>query len=100
MSLVKDTQIVHIGPNSFGGNHKHPRTEWFIAIGPLELTWIDETGEKHTEDMNPSEEHLLLITIPPFLPHVVSNTSDTKSAVLFEYADARQHDVQRVHILK
>jgi len=30
---IKDRQIVHLAPKSIGGNHKHERIEWFVAIG-------------------------------------------------------------------
>lgn len=98
-SKIADKQIVSIGPNSFGGNHKHPRTEWFIALDPLQLIWLDEDNNQHTEEMF-AENQLFLITIPPYLPHVVLNTSATHRATLFEYADAEQHDVERVELIK
>ncbi|MCD8484581.1 hypothetical protein LRY60_03180 [Candidatus Woesebacteria bacterium] len=45
-SLIKDQQFVHLAPLSVGGNHKHPRIEWFVAVGDLEFIWFDVNGEK------------------------------------------------------
>lgn len=95
---IKDQQIVHFAPKSFGGNHQHPRTEWFIGIGELQLIWLDETGEKYFEQMNPGGE-ILLIEIPPYTPHAVLNQSETQSAVLFELADGKMIDKEEVQIV-
>lgn len=95
--LIKDQQIVHLAPQSVGGNHKHPRTEWFIGIGYLVLVWIDDNGVKHEEDMYPKGQ-IRLITIPPFLAHAVVNRSRDKFAILFEMADGKMKDVESVNI--
>lgn len=96
--IVKDTQIVHFAPGSIGGNHKHPRTEWFIAIGELILYWVDEDGNKHEKVMS-SEDGILMFKIPPFVPHAVKNVSEFKFGVLFEYADAKQYEVEPYHVI-
>lgn len=96
--LVKDQQIVHLAPQSVGGNHKHPRTEWFVGIGDLEFIWVDEDGNKHTEHMNPNGQ-ILLIEVPPFLPHAVRNSSVDKVGILFELADSKMKDVEMVKII-
>lgn len=96
--VIKDTQIVHFSPGTIGGNHKHPRIEWYIGIGELVLYWLDEEGNKHEQFMS-SDEGLLLIKIPPFVPHAVKNISEFKFAVLFEYADAKQYDVEKVTVI-
>ncbi len=97
-NLIKDQQIVYFGPESVGGNHKHPRVEWFIGVGDLSLIWIDENGEKHEESMNPDDQ-LLLIEIPTFLPHAVKNNSDSKQAFLFEYANAKMEKAETIKIV-
>lgn len=98
-NLIKDQQIVHFAPKSFGGNHKHPRTEWFIGMGDLEFIWLDENGEQYRTHMNPKGQ-ILLIEVPPLLPHAVLNKSDSKSGILFELADAKMVDVEQIEIVK
>jgi hypothetical protein len=96
---IKDIQLIHLGPQSIGGNHTHPRTEWFIALGDLVLHWLDENGLQHSEHMNP-EGKLLLIKVPPQLPHAVENISASESAVLYEMADAKMSGVEKVTVKK
>lgn len=98
MTKVHDQQLVHLAPGAIGGNHKHPRTEWFIGIGDLELVWLDEKGVRQTHQLYPKQK-LLLAEIPPFIPHAVRNLSSTDNALLYEYADKKQHDVIKVDIL-
>ncbi len=98
-NLIHDQQIVHFSPQTFGGNHKHPRIEWFIGIGDLTFWWLDEDGKKHEEHMNP-EGQLVLIEVPSYLPHAVVNNSVTKNAVMFEYADAKMSNVEEIVIVK
>ena len=97
-NLIKDQQIVHLAPQSIGGNHKHPRTEWFIGIGELIFVWVDEHGKKHEEQMHPHGE-IRLITVPPFVPHAVKNISADRTAVLFELADAKKKDVEKIEVI-
>lgn len=96
-SKIKDQQIVHLASGSTGGNHKHPRIEWFIGIGDLVFTWLDEKGQKHTEHMHPNGQ-ILLFEVPPFLAHAVSNISKTTNAVLFEFADMKQVNTEKVEV--
>lgn len=96
-SKIRDQQIVHLAPGSIGGNHKHPRTEWFVALGDLTVHWLDEDGVRHELPMNPDGQ-LLLIEIPPHLPHAVQNTS-SQSAVLFELADGKMIDKETITVL-
>lgn len=95
---VKDEQIVYLAPGSFGGNHKHPRSEWFIGIGELIFHWIDGDGEKQSEEMNPNGQ-ILLFEVPPFLPHAVENPSNDKFGVLFELADAESSNVEEFPVI-
>lgn len=42
---------------------------------------------------------ILLIEVPPFLPHAVLNKSNLKIGLLFELADAKMTDVEDVEIV-
>ena len=94
---VKDQQVIYLGPKSTGGNHTHPRTEWFIAFGDLIFIWLDENGTKHEEPMNPSGQ-LLLFTVPPYLPHAVINKSKNSFGVLHELSDDKMKYVKPANI--
>ena len=96
--LIKDQQIAYLGPRVVGGNHKHPRTEWFIGIGDLVFVWLDENGEIQEEHMHPNQQ-ILLIEVPPYLSHAVKNKSDNQGAVLFEYSDMQMKDVKKVKVI-
>lgn len=96
-SKIKDQQIVHLAPKSVGGNHKHPRTEWFIGIGELFFIWLDEDGLKHEEHMHPNGQ-IFLFEVPPFLPHAVANRSSDKVGILFEMADGKMENVEKVEV--
>lgn len=95
---VKDEQIVHLAPRSIGGNHKHPRIEWFIGIGQLYFHWIDEDGNNKSEPMNPNG-NILLFEVPSYLSHAVENRSKGQFGVLFEMADGEMDEVENVIIL-
>lgn len=96
--LVKERSLVCIPAGQFGGNHKHPRQEAFIGIGEeLELVW-QVGAEIYRKKMNPNGEPKLFV-IPPFVPHAVINHSPENSAVLIEYADDVQHDVENCHLV-
>lgn len=96
--LIKDQQIVHLAPRAIGGNHKHPRTEWFIGIGDLVLVWLDESGKRHEEHMHPNGQ-IKLITVTPFLPHAVVNRSQDQVGILFELADGKMTDVESARVV-
>jgi len=92
---VEDLAFVTIPSAAIGGNHSHPRTEAFIALTKgLVLHWLDSSGTKQTKELGPQE----LTIVAPNVPHAVQNTSD-EIAVLIEYADALQHDVERVALV-
>jgi 8-oxo-dGTP diphosphatase len=57
--LIKDQQIIHFAPKSFGGNHSHPRTEWFIGIGDLTLIWLDQNDKRQEQNMTSKGQVLL-----------------------------------------
>ena len=90
---IKDIQLVHFAPGAVGGNHKHSCREWFIGIGDLIFVWLDDAGKQHQEHMNP-EGKIILITVPPNLPHAVVNISEDKDGVLYEMADGKIKDVE------
>lgn len=90
--LVRDQQVVHLAPESVGGNHFHSRTEWIIGIGDLVFVWLDEEGRQQETHMHP-EGRIRLSTVPPMLPHAVVNKSRDKVGVLYEMADGKMKDV-------
>lgn len=96
-SLIKDQQIIRLGPLCVGGNHTHPRIEWFIAFGELEFIWLNDKGAFQREKMNPDGK-ILLFEIPPFLPHAVSNVSPTHDGILIEFANAKMDQVTHVSL--
>ena len=98
-SLIKDEQIVHLAPKSIGGNHKHPRTEWFIGIGDLLFVWLDDDGNRHQQAMHPNGQ-IILITVPPYLPHAVVNISSETVGILFEIADEKMKNVEQISVYK
>lgn len=98
LTMVKDEQIVYLAPGSIGGNHKHPRTEWFIGIGDLYFHWLDENGVKQSEHMHPDGQ-ILLIEVPPYLAHAVENISSEMFGILFEMADGKMKNIERVSVL-
>ena len=90
---IKERSIVYLPPSEFGGNHRHPRQEAFVGFGEdLEFVW-NEDGKTRTTLMNPGGQ-LQLILVPPNLEHVVFNRSQTQMAVLLEFADGLQREVQ------
>ena len=97
-TLIKDSQIAHLGPQSSAGNHKHPRQEWIVGFGDLVFIWLDEAGTRQEQHMNPDGQ-LFLIHVPAFVPHAVLNRSLDKPGMLFEYADAKAGDVEKVEII-
>lgn len=95
---VADRQIIGIPPEAFGGNHRHPRTEAFVAMGgELTLTWEDDEGNIHSEPMH-SENGLLLFVIGSMVPHTVHNQGD-QLGLLYEFANEKQHDVEPYNLL-
>lgn len=96
-TLINDQQIVHLAPGSVGGNHKHPRTEWFIGVGDLDFVWLDEQGISHLQHMHPNGQ-IILIEVPPFLPHAVRNNSQSTPGILFEFANDKMRDVEQITV--
>lgn len=97
---IKDQQMIVLGPGFAGGNHRHPRTEWFIALSAgLEIYWLDDKGELQSARMFSENEELMLVEVPPMLPHAVKNTHQSEKAILVEFADAKMSDVERVEVI-
>lgn len=94
---IKDIQLVHLAPGSMGGNHTHPRTEWFIGIGDLIFVWLDENGTQQIEHMHP-DGNIILITVPPHLPHAVANVSQDQVGILYEMADGKMKDAVKMKV--
>ncbi len=91
-SKIIDRQIIHFSPGAVGGNHAHPRTEWFIGFGELVLVWLDEQNEKHELKMFLPNK-VRLIEMPPLLKHAVINKSKTNICLLYELANAKMAGV-------
>jgi quercetin dioxygenase-like cupin family protein len=96
---IAEQSLVLIPPHQVGGNHKHPRKEAFLATSKdLVLYWIDGKGKKH-EDIMFGEDKLILYIIYPNIPHAVLNKSNSSSALLYEFANEKQHDVEAVKVV-
>lgn len=91
-ALIQDQQLIHLAPGSVGGNHSHPRTEWFVGIGDLVFVWLDKENRQQETHIHP-EGCIRLVTVPPMLPHAVVNKSKDKVGVLYEMADGKMKDV-------
>jgi hypothetical protein len=75
----------------FGGNHKHPRREIFIALSDdVELHWVDTDGITHIHKMK-EKNQLYLFDVHPFVPHAIINKSQNSAAVILELADDDVH---------
>lgn len=69
-----------------------------MGIGEgLKIIWKDKNGKMIEKNMN-SDGELLLFIIPANTPHVIVNTSENQFAVLVEFADDIQHDVESVSL--
>lgn len=89
-----DQQIV-IEPGKGGGNHFHPRTEWFTGSESLKVVWQDEAGEKHAERLGKG----IRIKIEPLTPHAVVNRGD-KPEILTEWASGPLEDVTELTLVE
>jgi hypothetical protein len=91
---VRDSALIHIPPGVVGGNHRHPRVELFLTTNvALQLHWVDlENDVTHVEAMTTSDE-IWLWVVPSLVPHAIVNTGD-EPAMLYELANALQHDVE------
>lgn len=94
--IPKEQSLISIAPLQFGGNHKHPRMEAFIATSPMKLVWIDDENRQREEQMYTAGQ-ITIYLMPPYIPHAVINTS-AQSVLLYEFANEPQHDVQIVSL--
>lgn len=98
---IKERSVISMPSQQFGGNHSHPRTEAFIALGAhAELHWIDDSGKKHIELMNPKSK-LQVVIVYPGTPHAIRNNSRSETAIIIEYATESQslEDVTREQVI-
>jgi len=96
---ITEQTIVYFPPGQVAGNHRHPRQEAMIGIGEnLFLYWKDEKDITHKEHMNEKGEIYLFI-VHSLVPHAVINQSTDQSAIIYEYADDKQHDVEAIDVV-
>jgi len=95
---IKDKRIVYLGPGLVGGNHRHPRTEWFIGMGDLVFVWLDEDGVRKETPMFPDGK-VKMITVPSFVPHAIINRSDDQFAILLELGSGKLEHVEPMDVL-
>lgn len=91
-SRIIDRQIIHFAPEAVGGNHAHPRSEWFVGFGELVLVWLDEKDKKHEIEMCVHDK-IRLIEVSPMLRHAVINRSKINFGLLYELANAKMAGV-------
>lgn len=95
--IVKEKSLVYIPPGELGGNHRHPRQEAFVGIEEdLQFIWVED-GETRNLEMN-RDHQLQLIMVPTNLEHAVFNRSKNQMAILLEFADGAQENVETVKI--
>ncbi|KKT71851.1 MAG: D-alanyl-D-alanine carboxypeptidase, partial [Candidatus Collierbacteria bacterium GW2011_GWB1_44_6] len=59
---------------------------------------LDDDGKRHQKHLN-TRGKLLLVEIPPYLPHAVRNLSADFPGFLLELADAPQTGVEKLNII-
>ena len=98
---IAERSVIYMPPLQYGGNHSHPRTEAFIALGEdAEFHWIDDEGQKHIEPMF-QDSKLQIFIVYPQTPHAIINASANASATIIEYASEAQNleDVVREQVI-
>jgi uncharacterized RmlC-like cupin family protein len=97
--INKKEHFVAIPAKEFAANHKHERQEVLLGLHPdLVIIWQDKKGKKHEEKMNPDGK-LFLFFIPPWVPHVVINTSEVSPAMLYEWTDSASVEAEQCDLL-
>ncbi len=92
--------MIYIPPTRLGGNHIHPRREIFISLSDdVELHWVDEDGVTHRHQMKEGNQ-LYLFDVQPFVPHAIVNFSPHSAAVILEFTDEDQHDVEPYLVIR
>lgn len=90
--------LISLPPKQLGGNHKHPREEFFIALDEdLELHWVDKDGKSHILKMR--DENLYLFQIPANVPHAIINTSKIRAGLLMEFASEPLRDPEAYPVI-
>lgn len=96
--VVEKQAIVSIAKGQFAGNHKHAKNEVLMSLQKgLVFVWEDSNGQRHEEDMSPSEG-LRLFVISPFVPHVVLNKTD-QTVFLYEWGDSTDLTTEKVKLV-
>jgi hypothetical protein len=86
--------IVHFGPHSWGGNHRHAHREVFVGFGDgLYLVWRDEDGQKQEAKMTGSGEALYAFIVSAHVPHVIENRSDS-TGIVYEIRDSQEEAIE------
>lgn len=97
---IKDQQMIIFGPGAVGGNHKHPRTEWFMAMSAgVMLYWLDTDGKLQEREMSSKKDELMLVEVPPFVPHAVKNISSNEKIIVVEFADNKLNETEFVEVI-
>ncbi len=96
--LVKEKNVIYIPPLEAGGNHRHPRTEAFLAFGDLELIWQDKEGKIRREEIAYGKQTAIFI-VDSMTPHAVKNKSKDNFGILIEFASEEQHDVEEIKLV-
>lgn len=82
---ISTFDFVKFKPGTKGGNHSHPRTEVFVALGPLTLHVLEKDGVRKI-NMGTEEERYTMFVMPPNVPHAITNDTN-EEIVLLELAD-------------
>lgn len=97
--IIAEQNLIYLPPRAVGGNHRHPRTEIFIALGSgLVLVW-DEAGEVQEQPMMPDADRPVMFIVEPNTPHAVVNRNKKVPASLYELADGPQRNVKPVTLI-
>ena len=96
---IAEHSLVSVPPQTIAGNHRHKRAEAFIATGKdLIFHWLDTKGRRHSDPMFVDGE-LMLFVVPSDVPHAVENKSSHSPEILYEFADNKEHIVERVSVV-
>jgi len=74
--LATKSMLVHFGPGSIAGDHRHQQQEVVIGLsGDLYLAWRDAQGERHEEELRREDGKLQAFVIASGVPHLIENRS-------------------------
>lgn len=96
--ILQETTLVQIPKRAIAGNHRHPRQEAFVCFqNGVELHWLDSSGNKHVQAMQPENGQAFLFVVPSMVPHAVVNKSEA-AATLMAYADGPLANTEQMHV--